>query len=94
MTTDPTAPLSYRTPEQVAEYVDDHLIIALAAADYLLGSRDTAEDHVRDRLAALSDTFPNPESLAAEERRRHDRLVRVVGEGVARRHDTSRHEGT
>ena len=75
----PTAPLSERTPEDIAEYVDDHLIMALNGADHLSSDRQTAEDYIRDRLVALADTYPTTAALATEEsRRRMDRLRRAI----------------
>lgn len=35
MSTDPTAPLDERTPEQVSQYLDDHILMALDAAERL-----------------------------------------------------------
>lgn len=80
MTEDPTAPLSERTPDQIADFVDDHLLTALGAAEHIQPDRQTAEDYVRDRLVALSDSFPDRVRLEAEtHRRRMDRLRRAIG---------------
>lgn len=78
---DPLAPLRERTPEQVADYLDSHLIMALNAADHLHhGDRQEAEDYVRNRLVALSDSWPEPLALEAEDsRRRMNRLARSIG---------------
>lgn len=68
--TDPTRPLSERTPDEVIDFADNHLLMALEAADWLQPDRQLAEDYVRDRLVALSDTYPEAVGLAAENRRR------------------------
>lgn len=72
---DPTRSLDERTPDELGEYLDDHLLMALDAAERLHPDRQDAEDYVRDRLVALSDTFATaPEVRAEERRRRMDRL--------------------
>lgn len=79
MSNDPTAPLAERTPEQIAQYVDDHIIMALVGAEYLHPDRDTAEDYVRDRLVAMSDSWPERKPLESEDsRRRMSRLGRAI----------------
>lgn len=76
---DPTAPLAERSMDQVSAYVDDHLIMALVGAHALGHDRQTAEDYLRDRLAAISDTWQTAQELEREEaRRRSDRLRRVL----------------
>lgn len=62
-------PLEAFTPDELGAYVDTHVVMALEAADMLTGSRDLAEDYVRDRLVAASDTWPDASSLAAERHR-------------------------
>lgn len=81
MSSDPTAPLAERTPEQVAAYVDDHLVMALDAAAYLFpGDRQQQEDYTRDRLVWASDSWETDDTLRREERRRRlDRLGRAIG---------------
>lgn len=79
MTDDPTAPLTERTPEQIAEFIDNHIIMALDAAAYLHPERQDAEDYLRDRLVAVSDTWTTTEALRQEDRRRRtDRLMRAI----------------
>ncbi len=73
---DPTRPLRERTPDELGEYVDDHLLMALNAADMLHpGDRQSAEDYLRDRIAAISDSWPDSNALEGEERTR--RLARL-----------------
>jgi len=73
---DPTRPLPERTPDELGAFVDDHLVMALSAADLLHGHRQYAEDYLRDRLVALSDEFRDANRLAAEgDRRRVARLA-------------------
>lgn len=86
---DPTRPLADRTREEVAAYVDDHLIMALMAAESLHADdgtsldlkdprhprtltvrRGRAEDLLRARIRALSDSWPQPGELAQEDTRR------------------------
>lgn len=77
---DPTRPIRERTPEQLGEFIDDHLIMALTGADLLNGARQDAEDYIRDRLVALSDSWDTPEELTAEDaRRRMARLRASIG---------------
>lgn len=77
--TDPTAPLRERTPEQVAAFMEDHLIMALVGADHLTGDRAAAVVMLLARFAAVKGSWPDPEALAAEDsRRRFARLTRVV----------------
>lgn len=76
---DPTRPLSERTPDEIGEYVDDHIVTALNAADLLHhGARFTAEDFIRDRLIAISDSWPDQNDLAAEEARRRGARLRAI----------------
>lgn len=74
-------PLEQRTPDDLGHYLDNHVVMALRAADILSSDRQTAEDLVRDRLVALSDTFQSPEELWTEERRRvRERLLNMLKE--------------
>jgi hypothetical protein len=75
MTDDPTAPLTQRTPDQTAAYADDHLIMALEACDLIHVTRQDAEDYLRDRLAAISDTWPTADELTRERKYRANKRV-------------------
>lgn len=75
---DPTRPLAQRTPDEIGAYADDHLIMALAAAEHLTSDRQTAEDYVRDRLVAISDSWPTHDDLVTEETRRRMTRLRDV----------------
>ena len=78
MNDDPTRPLYERSQDQIGEFIDEHIISALNAAHWLYpigDSRAEAEDYVRNRLVALSDSWNTRESLSAEESRL--RLARI-----------------
>lgn len=78
--------LTEQTPEEIAEYVDTHILMALNGADLLNGgthgrARQAAEDYLRDRLVALSDTYPTRIEVAAENARRTSaRLIALLSE--------------
>lgn len=57
-------------PDSLRLYVDAHVLMALRGAEKLGMDRDAAEDYVRDRLVAVSDSFPSAEELEAEDSRR------------------------
>lgn len=82
---DITTPLEQFTPDQLGAYVDDHLVMALRAAAVLYTNldprtdRQLAEDYLRDRLVAISDSYPTlPELATTEARRKMDRLRRSL----------------
>lgn len=80
---DPTRSLDERSQDELSAYVDDHLLMALDAAERLHPDRQDAEDYLRNRLVALSDTFTDVASVRTEERRRRmDRLRQRLSEGA------------
>lgn len=63
------------------EYVDDHVVMALAHAARLGMDRDGAEDYVRNRLVAISDSFPSADDLEREHsRRKLDRVMKLLND--------------
>lgn len=77
---DPTRPLSERTQEELFEFVDDHLILALQAADLVCGDRQVAEDYVRNRLVAISDSYDKATLAGESSRRRMARLRQALSQ--------------
>ncbi len=75
---DPTRSLTERTPAELGEFADDHLILALTAADMLHGDRQAAEDFLRDRLVTISDSWDKTELVAEDSRRKRDRLHALI----------------
>lgn len=73
-------PLTQFTPAQLSQFIDSHLIMALVAGDTLYaGDRQQAEDYLRDRLVAVSDSWDTPAALEAEHRHRRDqRIMRML----------------
>jgi len=67
---DPTRSLDERTPDELSAYLDDHLLMALDAAQRIHAAQQDAEDYLRDRLVALSDTYPDHHAVQAEVSRR------------------------
>jgi hypothetical protein len=73
---DPTRSLDQRTPDEIGEYLDDHLLMAMEAA-YALGNPPFAvEDLIRDRLVALADTYTDEAAVHTESRRRTNNRLR------------------
>lgn len=69
--------------DELMEFIDGHVIMALVAAERTHGERQAAEDYLRDRLVALSDSWPDSAALAAEDsRRRMERLRRSVADAT------------
>lgn len=76
---DPTRPLSQRSPDELLDLLDHSLLLSLEAAEYVSSDRQQAEDLIRDRLVALSDTYTTPASVKAERARRtRERLLAAV----------------
>lgn len=73
-------PMSEWTDAQVRGYVDNHVVMALQGAEQIMfGDRQRAEDYVRDRLVAVSDTFPDADALDRERRRASsERILRAI----------------
>lgn len=86
--TDPTRPLRDRSTEQLQDFVDDHLIMALHGAHYVIGSdRKWTEDYIRDRLAIVSERYPTRTAVEIEDgKRKHARLRSMLGQRVAANH--------
>jgi hypothetical protein len=82
-------PLSEYTAEQLSFFIDDHIIMALVAGDTLYaGERYSAEDYLRDRLVAISDSWDTTEGLEAEHnRRRNHRMMNMLRSEEVRRAD-------
>lgn len=79
MAKDPTRALAERTPDELGEFVDDHLIMALLASDHLHPlDRQQAEDYLRDRLVAIADTWTTPGALTDEDGRRRMGRLRAM----------------
>ncbi len=78
---DPTRPLRSRSPEELREFIEDHLVMAMVGATHLLGSdRQWIIDCLRDHLDSVSDKYPTRYALEVEDhRRKHNRLRSVLG---------------
>lgn len=78
---------------ELLAFVDDHLLMALIASERLSYSRQAGEDYLRDRIVAVSDSFPTLEAAEKEDsRRRMLRLGRAIGltpQGLARIGETT-----
>lgn len=71
------------SPLELTEFIDGHVIMALVAAERTQGERQAAEDYLRDRLVALSDSWPDSAALVTEDsRRRMERLRRSAHDGT------------
>lgn len=78
---DPTRPLIERTPDELGEFLDDHLLMAFEAAHMLTDAPFSAEDLIRNRLVALADTYTDRAAVAQENsNRRTGRLLAALQE--------------
>jgi hypothetical protein len=81
MSASPLAPLEGRTTEQIEQYLDDHLTMALRAA-YMLGQGDTeqAENQLLLTLASISLDCPDEAAVAVRDAERRQARLRDLME--------------